>query len=33
LGKFNLENKDNFVPQKAVFRFIERTLAVIEKGV
>lgn len=31
LGKFNLENKTDFIPQPAVERFIERTLTVIEK--
>lgn len=33
LGKFNVENKADFVPEKALVRFIERTLAVIDKGV
>ena len=33
LNKFNLENKTDFIPEKAVVRFIERTIAVIEKGV
>lgn len=33
LRKFNVENKADFVPEKALVRFIERTLAVIEKGV
>jgi cyclase len=33
LHKFNLENKTDFIPEKAVIRFIERTIAVIEKGV
>ncbi|MBU2179188.1 MAG: MBL fold metallo-hydrolase, partial [Gammaproteobacteria bacterium] len=33
LSKFNVASKDNFIPEKAVLRFIERTLAVIDKGV
>jgi hypothetical protein len=32
LGKFNVENKADFVPEEAFVRFIKRTLAVIEKG-
>jgi len=32
LGKFNVENKADFIPEEAFVRFIERTLAVIEKG-
>lgn len=32
LLKFNLENASGFVPDKALKRFIERTLAVIESG-
>jgi len=32
LAKFNVENKADFVPEEAFVRFIERTLAVIEKG-
>lgn len=32
LGKFNVENKADFIPEVAFVRFIERTLAVIEKG-
>lgn len=32
LENFNLENKADFIPEKALVRFIERTLAVIEKG-
>lgn len=31
LEKFNLENKQDFIPGKARVRFIERTLSVIEK--
>lgn len=33
LGKFNVENRTDFIPENALVRFIERTLAVIEKGV
>lgn len=33
LHKFNLENKSEFIPEKAFVRFIERTLTVIDKGV
>lgn len=33
LEKFNVENKTDFMPEKAFIRFIERTLAVIDKGV
>ena len=32
LQTFNLEMRPEFVPEKALIRFIERTLAVIEKG-
>lgn len=32
LGKFNVENKTDFIPEKSFVRFIERTFAVIEKG-
>lgn len=31
LEKFNPDNNKNFIPEKALFRFIERTLVVIEK--
>lgn len=33
LDKFNVENKENFIPEKAFVRFIERTLAVVDKDV
>lgn len=33
MEKFNVENKADFVPEKAFVRFIERTLAMIEKAV
>ncbi len=33
LGKFNLENRTDFIPEKAFVRFIERTLTVIDNGV
>lgn len=33
LGRFNVESKTDFIPEKALVRFIERTLAVIENGV
>lgn len=32
LEKFNPDNNKNFIPDKALIRFIERTLVVIEKG-
>lgn len=32
LASFNLEQKTDFIPEKAVIRFIERTVAVIEQG-
>ena len=31
LEKFNLENKQDFIPKNARLRFIERTLSVIDK--
>lgn len=30
-GKFNIENKNDFMPEKSFVRFIERTLAVVDK--
>lgn len=32
VNRFNIEKKDNFVPQKALTRFVERTISVLKSG-